>query len=235
MERYVLDWRTCGSVERLPGRAGDDWVFRDTRVLVAALFTNLEGGATVDEFLEWFPEVKREQVNGVIEHAVGSLEVPHSAQSDEEALKAIQHAFSGCPRPEHFTSYNHCDECEQHDDLFRSRDIHTLTLKDVSASGTTCFLSPEGFVYYFPALARLALEEPTESGWYGCHLLFHLSSESHDERISVFTAEQRQAILAFLYHLLETRRAVAALYLCENNLFKAIACWSGEPAPPSGG
>jgi uncharacterized protein (DUF433 family) len=51
-------------------------VFRGTRVPVAALFSNLEGGATVNEFLEWFPGVSREQVNLVLEHAPRSLSAP---------------------------------------------------------------------------------------------------------------------------------------------------------------
>ncbi len=36
------------------------------RVPVRALFENLEGGATVDEFLSWFPGVAREQVEAVL-------------------------------------------------------------------------------------------------------------------------------------------------------------------------
>jgi uncharacterized protein (DUF433 family) len=42
-------------------------------VPVSALFSNLEGGATIDEFLEWFPGVSREQVKQVLEHASRSL------------------------------------------------------------------------------------------------------------------------------------------------------------------
>jgi uncharacterized protein (DUF433 family) len=45
-------------------------------VPVSALFANLEGGATVDEFLEWFPGVSRELVNQVMEHASRSLGDP---------------------------------------------------------------------------------------------------------------------------------------------------------------
>jgi uncharacterized protein (DUF433 family) len=37
-------------------------VFSGTRVPVSALFENLKSGATIDEFLEWFPGVTREQV-----------------------------------------------------------------------------------------------------------------------------------------------------------------------------
>jgi len=40
---------------------------------VSALFENLEGGARLDEFVEWFPGVKREQVEAVLEHAERNL------------------------------------------------------------------------------------------------------------------------------------------------------------------
>ncbi len=75
----MLDWTTCGAVERQPGRVSGAWVFRGTRVPVSALFADLEGGATVGEFLEWFPGVSREQVNGVLEHATNSLAAPEAA------------------------------------------------------------------------------------------------------------------------------------------------------------
>jgi uncharacterized protein (DUF433 family) len=75
----MLDWTTCDAVERHPGRVSGAWVFRGTRVPVSALFANLEGGATVEEFLEWFPGVSREQVSGVLEHAAKSLASPEAA------------------------------------------------------------------------------------------------------------------------------------------------------------
>jgi uncharacterized protein (DUF433 family) len=78
-EQGMLDWTTCGVVERHTGRVSGAWVFRGTRVPVSALFANLEGGATVEEFLEWFPGVSREQVNGVLEHAARSLATPEAA------------------------------------------------------------------------------------------------------------------------------------------------------------
>jgi uncharacterized protein (DUF433 family) len=37
------------------------------------LFGNLEGGATVDQFLEWFPGVSREQALAVLKFAESSL------------------------------------------------------------------------------------------------------------------------------------------------------------------
>jgi uncharacterized protein (DUF433 family) len=42
-------------------------------VPVKALFENIEEGATVDNFLDWFPGVSREQVLAVLNHAEKSL------------------------------------------------------------------------------------------------------------------------------------------------------------------
>jgi uncharacterized protein (DUF433 family) len=72
----MIDWNTCTAVERKPERLSGAWVFRGTRVPVSALFNNLEGGATIDEFLEWFPGVSRDQVVVVLEHATRSLGDP---------------------------------------------------------------------------------------------------------------------------------------------------------------
>ena len=69
----MLDWNDCVAVERIPGKVSGAWLFKGTRVPVRALFENLEAGARVDEFLEWFPGVTREQVEIVLQHAERSL------------------------------------------------------------------------------------------------------------------------------------------------------------------
>jgi uncharacterized protein (DUF433 family) len=69
----MLDWSQCSAVERHPHRVSGAWVFRGTRVPVKALFENLESGARLEEFLEWFPGVSREQAEAVLEHAASSL------------------------------------------------------------------------------------------------------------------------------------------------------------------
>src|SRR2546430_14139965 len=70
----MLDWTQCPAVERSPEIVSGAWVFRGTRVPVRALFENLEGGATGEQFLSWFPGVTREQVHGVLEHAARSAQ-----------------------------------------------------------------------------------------------------------------------------------------------------------------
>ncbi len=69
----MLDWGECSAVERVSDKVGGAWLFRGTRVPVKALIENLEAGATVDEFLEWFPGVSGEQVHSVLEHTARSL------------------------------------------------------------------------------------------------------------------------------------------------------------------
>ncbi len=70
----MIDWSECSAVERIPGKVSGAWLFKNTRVPVKALFENLEGGASIQEFLEWFPGVERTQVEAVLEHAQRSLE-----------------------------------------------------------------------------------------------------------------------------------------------------------------
>jgi len=69
----MLDWSQCLAVERSPDRVSGAWVFRGTRVPVKALFENLESGARLDDFLDWFPGVTREQAEAVLDHAARSL------------------------------------------------------------------------------------------------------------------------------------------------------------------
>ena len=71
----MIDWSQCSAVERQPGKVGGAWVFRGTRVPVRALFENLQGGVRVEEFLEWFPGVTRDQVDAVLKLTEQSLEV----------------------------------------------------------------------------------------------------------------------------------------------------------------
>jgi uncharacterized protein (DUF433 family) len=69
----MVDWRDCAVVDRSSDKLSGAWVFRNTRVPVKALFENLESGATIDQFLEWFPGVTREQVQTVLEFAGRTL------------------------------------------------------------------------------------------------------------------------------------------------------------------
>ena len=69
---FMIDWSTCEFAEQDPNRVSGAWVFVGTRVPISAVFENLEDGAQVDQFVDWFPGVTIEQVKGVLEHAARS-------------------------------------------------------------------------------------------------------------------------------------------------------------------
>ena len=75
--RWILRRRrTCGIlvvvssvVSQDPEILGGEPVFTGTRVPVKSLFDHLEAGDSIEEFLEGFPSVKREQVIALLEEA----------------------------------------------------------------------------------------------------------------------------------------------------------------------
>jgi uncharacterized protein (DUF433 family) len=69
-----LDWSQCSAVESVPGKVSGAWVLQGTRMPVAAIFENIEAGANIDDIMEWFDGLDREQVKAVIEFAVRSLD-----------------------------------------------------------------------------------------------------------------------------------------------------------------
>jgi len=73
----ALDWSECPAVESIPGKVGGAWVLKGTRMPVAAIFENLEAGASIDDIMQWYEGLDREQVKAVIEFAVRSLDRRH--------------------------------------------------------------------------------------------------------------------------------------------------------------
>ena len=71
----ILNWDNCPAVSRSPDVMSGAVVFKNTRLPISTLFGNLESGATVDQFLEWYEGVTRDQVDAVLEFAMQSAEV----------------------------------------------------------------------------------------------------------------------------------------------------------------
>jgi len=72
----ALDWSSCPAVESVPSKVSGAWVFRGTRMPVAAVFENLEDGMSIDDMVQLYDGLTREQVQSVLEFAARSLEVP---------------------------------------------------------------------------------------------------------------------------------------------------------------
>ncbi len=69
----MVVWNQCPAIEQDPDKVSGAWLFRGTRVPVSSLFENLRDGATVEQFLDWFPGVERWQVESVLDHETRSL------------------------------------------------------------------------------------------------------------------------------------------------------------------
>jgi uncharacterized protein (DUF433 family) len=71
-----LDWSQCHEVESIPGKVSGAWVLKGTRMPVSAIFENIEAGANIDDIMEWFDGLDKEQVKAVVAFAARSLQKP---------------------------------------------------------------------------------------------------------------------------------------------------------------
>lgn len=74
MLTFMEETNSLDMLERHPDRVSGALVFKNTRVPVSALFENLKDGASIDQFLEWFPGVTRAQVEAVLDYELRLLE-----------------------------------------------------------------------------------------------------------------------------------------------------------------
>ena len=82
----MIDWSKCPGVEQIPGKVSGAWLFTDTRLPVYALFENLEAGATVGEFMEWFQMEEKWKIRAVLQHVADSLKAPVPVSSLEDTV-----------------------------------------------------------------------------------------------------------------------------------------------------
>jgi uncharacterized protein (DUF433 family) len=59
-----------------PGRMSGSPCFYNTRMPIDSLFVNIEGGVSLDEWLDAFPSVTREQAVAVLEYAHSKILQP---------------------------------------------------------------------------------------------------------------------------------------------------------------
>jgi hypothetical protein len=128
---------------------------------------------------------------------------------DSIALERVRTAFNECERPVHFTKFEHCEECAEHDQTLLSRTPDTITIEDVGnpAWDPICFISPEGFRYFIPGLARLVFEEtPYGYSCYAAQFFWHLIHDGpSNARFNACTHEQRRAVADFVCYVIDTR------------------------------
>jgi uncharacterized protein (DUF433 family) len=71
-----VDWLGCPGVAVDPDIMSGAYRFEGTRVPIEALFANLADGATLDEFLSWYPGVHKQDAEAVLRFAAQILKSP---------------------------------------------------------------------------------------------------------------------------------------------------------------
>ncbi len=131
-------------------------------------------------------------------------------------------------KPEHFTNYEHCEECLEHDQTLLNSSIDTIGLTELGNPGwdPMCFASTEGKKYYMPSLIRLSLET-MDSDFYFGQLLFHLESNGKDNDFYLgCNSDQRTFILSFIEHIILNYTIHLVENFCEHEALKAQEIWS---------
>ena len=122
-------------------------------------------------------------------------------------------------------------ECMDHDQLLHSRTPDTLTIDDV---GNSCYdpLSeclPEGMAYFFPALARLALNDRRESRWFPFQLSLHVISDGiENDFLKYCSASQRSAVVAWFCPINESRAEREVEDYWYEEISECIRIWSAS-------
>ncbi len=129
-------------------------------------------------------------------------------------------------RPENFGNFEHCDECAEHNELLKSKDLESLSLEDVSpASDPFCFCSDAGTKYYMPALIRLCLE-PSEDFFF-CQLLSHLEKDGKENSLFLScTKEQRELLKNFIDFMINNYAEEIEKNLCDHAAFRTYDVWA---------
>jgi hypothetical protein len=134
------------------------------------------------------------------------------------------------PKPEHFTNYRHCCECAEHDETLLAYDVNTIGIEQLGNPGwdPLCFASPEGFLYYLPALIRITLEtmdKPQER--YLDQFLFHLMRDGKDhDLVRACSVEQRVFVAEFLAYLIDQYSAELDECTYSDDMLKAYDIWN---------
>jgi len=76
-----MEWSQCPAVESDPKRVHGAWVLRNPRLPISIVFECLARGASIDEIVEWYGGVTRDQIEQVISFVADSLDEPAHADS----------------------------------------------------------------------------------------------------------------------------------------------------------
>ncbi|MCP4978366.1 MAG: hypothetical protein GY931_19645 [Maribacter sp.] len=155
--------------------------------------------------IKYYAQCEESDAKKYIQHLLNCVYAWPMSPSEQELLNFIDSEFQNVQKPNHFTNYTHCDECETHDNTLKNKTKNTLTRKDLGNPGwdPIGFSKPQGLGYYFPVMVRYALLPDVwpDREWYGDQILSHLSYEGVKNKFSNWCSKsQQKAVYEFLYH-----------------------------------
>ena len=84
----MVDWTKCPGIERVPDRHGGDWVFAGSRLPVYSLLENLAGGATIQQYMDWFHPVDEWKIQAVLQHLTDALKADAMPEGQDQGSNA---------------------------------------------------------------------------------------------------------------------------------------------------
>ena len=150
----------------------------------------------------------------------------------DDLIAEVRQAFSKVQRPDHFTDYQHCCECAEHDATLSAHTPDTITRAALGHGGwdPMTFATDAGFCYYLPALIRMALTQEGDE-YYVDQFLFQLIWDgARNSRWQFCTVAQRAVVAKALHFLMEERLEEIETNLDGDHLMQAIEIWAdGDP------
>lgn len=131
-------------------------------------------------------------------------------------------------KPKHFTDFEHCCECAEHDETLVGSSIEKISLTELGNPGwdPMCFCSAKGIEYYFPALVRLSLETAGNDEFYFGQLLFHLEYGGEENRFFLHCTEpQKEFVASFIEHMIFTYPGKIEENMCADEALRTYELW----------
>ena len=131
-------------------------------------------------------------------------------------------------KPKHFTDFEHCLECAEHDETLLGSSIDQIGIDELGNPGwdPMCFCSAEGIEYYFPALVRLSLITATNEDFYFAQLLFHLEYGGKQNRfLQHCSVPQREFVVRFIEHMIATYPGEIEENMCATEALNTYELW----------
>jgi hypothetical protein len=136
--------------------------------------------------------------------------------------------FQNVERPAHFTNFNHCCECREHDEVLLAGTPATISRSDLGtmAWDPITFTTGTGFRYYIPGLIRVVLTQTGDNNYYEQFLWHMASPDQVKERCPEITEEECEVISETLEYLLNHRTTEIDEECMADTLLAAVESWT---------